>query len=293
MKKKRNRSTAFLILLFLTLGLIITRGFSYARYASNAVFNYYLSSKGFYFESDELSFDTKKNVDTMWDGDKVYFTVSNNSNESLAAEVDIKYEVKCEVLEEDTTKKCVLNGTGADYLEGTLSANFGCSDSNYTNVDACVENGKEWVAKPASSMLYFEVIDEENEILSANVKITVTSVKPYKKELSANYSLIKDNASLGELTMKYEESLLKSKLIVTNSYNEDKCVYISWDAKDFIFDDKNNSYIGTNADEEGNIVGSYFKVSKMDSTMLDFYKKDSSIQYNELYFKLVESNLCQ
>ena len=67
MKKKRNRSTAFLILLFLTLGLIITRGFSYARYASNAVFNYYLSSKGFYFESDELSFDTKKNVDTMWE----------------------------------------------------------------------------------------------------------------------------------------------------------------------------------------------------------------------------------
>ena len=130
-------------------------------------------------------------------------------------------------------------------------------------------------------------------MLNANVKITVTSVKPYKKELSANYSLIRDNSSLGELSMKYEEDLLKSKLIVTNSYNEDKCVYISWEAKDFVFDNKNNSYIGTNVDIDGNITGSYFKINKMDSVMVDFYKKDNSIQYNEMYFKLVESNLCQ
>lgn len=293
MKKKRKIKGGFVVLLVLTLLFVITKGFSYARYASNAVFNYYLSSKGFYFESEELSFDTKKNVDTMWDGDKVYFTVSNNSNESLASEVDINYEVKCEVLEENTTKKCTINGTGSDYLEATLSANFECNDSSYTTEDACVTNGKEWVSKPASSTLYFEVTDENNEILSANVKIIVTSVKPYKKELSATYSLIKDNSSLGELSMKYEESLINSKLIITNSYNEDKCVYVSWNASDFVFNDKTNSYIGTGTDSDGNIIGTYFILNKMDSTSLEFYKKDSTIQYNELYFKMVESNLCQ
>lgn len=293
MKKKRKIKSGFIVLLVLTMIFVITKGFSYARYASNAVFNYYLSSKGFYFESEELSFDTKKNVDTMWDGDKVYFTVSNNSNETLASEVDINYEVKCEVLEENTTKKCTINGTGNDYLEATLSANFGCSDSTYSNEETCITNGKEWVSKPASSTLYFEVTDDDNDILSANVKITVTSVKPYKKELSATYSLIKDNSSLGELIMKYEDSLINSKLIVTNSYNEDKCVYVSWSASDFMFNDKTNSYIGTSTDADGNIIGTYFMLNKMDSISLEFYKKDSTIQYNELYFKLVESNLCQ
>ena len=291
--KKKNKNTAFMLLLILMIVLVITRGFSYARYASNALFNYYLSSKGFYFESKDLTFDTKNNVDTMWDGEKVYFSISNHSNESLAAEVDIKYEVKCEVLEEDTTKKCSLNGTGNDTLEATLSADFTCSDSSYKEQELCLSNKKEWISKPVETSLYFEVIDEENEVLNANVKITVTSIKPYKKELSANYSLIRDNSSLGELSMKYEEDLLKSKLIVTNSYNEDKCVYISWEAKDFVFDNKNNSYIGTNVDIDGNITGSYFKINKMDSVMVDFYKKDNSIQYNEMYFKLVESNLCQ
>ena len=78
MKKKRKIKSGFVVLLVLTLIFVITKGFSYARYASNAVFNYYLSSKGFYFESEDLSFDTKNNVDTMWDGEKVYFTISNN-----------------------------------------------------------------------------------------------------------------------------------------------------------------------------------------------------------------------
>ena len=195
--KKKKKNTAFMLLLILMIVLVITRGFSYARYASNAVFNYYLSSKGFYFESKDLTFDTKNNVDTMWDGEKVYFSISNNSNESLAAEVDIKYEVKCEVLEEDTTKKCSLNGTGNDTLEATLSADFTCSDSSYKEQELCLSNKKEWISKPVETSLYFEVIDEENEVLNANVKITVTSIKPYKKELSANYSLIRDNSSLG------------------------------------------------------------------------------------------------
>lgn len=293
MKKNKKMRRTFVVLLILVLCLIFTRGFSYARYASNAVFNYYLSSKGFYFESDDLTYDTKNNVDTMWDGGKVYFTIMNSSNDLLASEVDINYEVKCEVLDEDSTKVCKLNGTDSDFLEATLSASFGCDDSSYNDEETCLSSGNEWISKPASSTLYFEVVDSENDILSANVKITVTSVKPYKKELSANYSLIKDNSSLGELTMQYEEDSLNSKLIVTNSYNEDKCVYISWDANDFIFNDKTNSYIGTSVDDEGNIIGVYFMLNKMDSVTFDFYKKDTSIQYNELYFKLVESNLCQ
>lgn len=294
MKRKKNYGVLFIIILVLTLGLIITRGYSYARYASNAVFNYYLSSKGFYFESDDLTYDTKNNVDTMWNGDKVYFTLSNSANDALASEVDIKYEVKCVVNEEDTTKACLLNGSESNILEATLSASFGCSDGTNVTEEVCLENKGEWVSKPSTATLYFEVIDtEDKDVLNASVTITVTTLKPYKKELSANYSLIRDNSEIGSLSMKYEKGLVKSNLIITNSYNEDKCVLVSWDTGDFVFDDKSNRVLGNTYDNDGNVNSVYFKMNKMDSSNLEFYAKDSSIEYNELYFKLVESNLCE
>lgn len=293
MKKKRKYNPLILLVLFLTFVLIITRGYSLARYASNAVFNYYLSSKGFYFESKDLAFDTKHNVDTMWDGEKVYFTLTNSTNDALASEVDIKYEVKCVVNEEDSTKKCLLNGSDSDTLEATLSANFGCDDGSNSTEAICIENGHKWVSKPSTSSLYFEIVDTSGkDVLNADVTITVTSIKPYQKTLSASYSLIRDNSLIGSLSMKYEKGNLNSNLIVTNSYNEDKCVLVTWDPIDFIFNNKSNDAFNTTYDNDGNVNGVYFKINKMDSTTLEYYLKDGSVNYNELYFKLVESNLC-
>ena len=293
-KNKKKYNKLFIVLAVLTLGLIITRGYSHARYASNAVFNYYLSSKGFFFNSEDLTFDTKNNVDTMWDGDKVYFTLSNSANDALASEVDIKYSVKCTINEEDTTKKCLVNGTDSDYLEATMSASFGCSDGTNVNEETCVANKKEWVSKPTTSKIYFEVIDTSGaDVLNANVNIVVTTLKPYSKELSANYSLIRDKSAIGGLSMKYEEGLIKSKLIVTNSYNEDKCVNVSWNSSDFVYDNNTSNVLGTGNDTDGNINSVYFKLNKMDSKLLEFYGKASEASYNELYFQLVESNLCE
>ena len=67
---------------------------------------------------------------------------------------------------------------------------------------------------------------------------------------------------------------------------------MTWDPADFIFNNKSNDAFNTTYDNEGNVNGVYFKINKMDSTTLDYYLKDSSVNYNELYFKLVESNLC-
>lgn len=294
MKKKKNYSFLLVLLLILTIGLIITRGYSYARYASNAVFNYYLSSKGFYFESNDLTYDTKKHVDTMWDGGKVYFSLSNSSNDALASEVDIQYEVRCVVNEEDSTKKCLVNGGESSTLVATLSASYGCNNGSNVTEEVCLENGGEWFSKPSNANLYFEVVDTSGkDVLNADVTITVTSTKPYKKTLSANYSLIKDNSEIGDLSLKYENGLVKSNLIITNSYNEDKCVLVSWDSADFIFDNNSKDVLGSAYDSDGNINSVYFKMNKMDSTNLEFYPKDSSVVYNELYFKLVESNLCE
>ena len=294
MKKKKRYSSLLIIILVLALTVIITRGFSHARYASNAVFNYYLSSKGFYFESDDLSFDTKSNVDTMWDGEKVYFTLSNSANGALSSETDIVYTVSCIVDEEDTTKQCLLNGTGKSEINATLSASFGCSDSTYKDEESCIINDKKWIATPATSDVYFEVVDTSGEeVLNANVLVKVTSSKPYKKELSGRYNLIRDNSEIGGLSMKYEEGSIKSNLIITNSYNENKCVAVSWDSLDFIYDINSKDVLGKETDSEGNINCVYFMLDKMDSTVLEFYEKDKAASYNELSFNLVESNMCE
>ena len=294
--KKRKRSNTILIamVLILAITLVLTRGFTYAKYASNAVFNYYLSSQGFYFDSDDLTYNTKNNIDTMWDGGKVYFTLNNSANGALASETDIVYKVVCTIEEENTTKKCLVNGTDSGEYEATLSASFGCSDGESRTEEACTTNKGKWEALEASSTLFFEVVDEtDSDVLSANVKLTVTSLKPYKKELSATYNLIRDNSEIGDLSMKYEKGTLKSRLIVTNSYNENKCVAVSWDSKDFIYDLNSGNVLGTKADASGNINQVYFTLNKMDSTTLEFFEKDSSVAYSDLYFSLVESNLCQ
>jgi hypothetical protein len=93
--------------------------------------------------------------------------------------------------------------------------------------------------------------------------------------------------------MKYEEGTIKSRLIVTNSYNENKCVAVSWDAKNFVYDLNSFDALGTGHDSDGNINSVYFMLNKLDSTTLEFFEKDSSTDYGELHFNLVESNLCQ
>jgi hypothetical protein len=292
MKNKKNNYLLITVAVLL-LAVIITRGFSHARYASNAIFNYYLSSKGFYFESDDLSFDTKKNIDTMWDGDKVHFSLSNSANGALAAETDISYKVTCVVDEEDTTKECLVNGTGSSEYEATLSAIYGCSDGG-TDYATCLASDKDWLAKESTAELYFEVIDSSGaDVLNANVLLSVVSTKPYKKELSASYKLIRDNSEIGGLSMEYEEGNTRSILIVTNSYNEDKCVSVSWNASDFAFDQNSNVVLGTGKDAGGVINSAYFKMNKMDSVPMYFYEKDTSVNHSELSFNLVESNLCE
>jgi hypothetical protein len=282
------------VILLLAITLILSRGFTYAKYASNAVFNYYLSSQGFYFDSDDLAYDTKNNTDTMWDGEKVYFTINNSANGSLASETDIKYKVTCTIEEENTTKKCLISGSDSNIYEGTLPASFGCSVEGASDETACAEKNGKWTALETKSTMYFEVIDENGtDVLSANVKIVVESTKPYKKELSATYMLIRDTSEIGELSLKYEKGLVKSEIVVTNSYNENKCVSVSWDSNNFVYDNGNNDILGTNNDDNGNINEVYFMLDKMNSRTLYFYEKDQSVSHDEMDFNIVESNMCQ
>ena len=278
--------------------LILTRGITYAKYVSNSVLNYYLNSKGFYFRSNDLTAETKNNVDTSWDGNKVSFTINNSSNKSLATEYDIQYEITCAIEETDTTKVCYLNGTNSSKVTQTLSADFACKDTtNNKDVSSldestCTKQGYTWTAIPSTSTNYFEVVDiNGKDVDTANVIITATSTSPYKKTIKGKYTLNKDKSELGTLSLKYETKTHYENVIVTNSYNEDKCIKLTWNSDNLVIDNSNS--MQTIENDNKYINGVIFKLNKKDSTNFIFYKQDKSKTYSEADFALVESTECQ
>ena len=299
---KITKSTKYLLTALFTLVgiLIITRGITYAKYVANAVLNYYLTNKGFYFDSEELSINENKNIDTSWDGDSVYFTLTNSANNTLATEYDIKYKVTCSIEEEDNkTKVCYLNGTNKSTINATLSTNTGCKNNTNDGVDTssydevkCKKDGYTWESIPSISRLYFDVVDTEgNEVDTATVIVKAEAIAPYKKELSAKYTLNKDTSEVGSLSVTYESKNSYENIIITNSYNEDKCIKLTWDTSKLIID--LNEEIQTNKDKDQYINEIIFSLEKKNSKNFIFYKNDVSKNYSENDFNIVESNECK
>ena len=105
-----RKRTKYLLLSVIVLGVlsIITSSYSYAKYVSNYVWNYYLETKGFYFSSDQLDTTKIVNVNNNWNFDRTYFTLRNSDNDFLVSDYDIDYTVKC-VIQNDASEysKCI------------------------------------------------------------------------------------------------------------------------------------------------------------------------------------------
>lgn len=281
--------------------LIITRGITFAKYVSNSVLNYYLTSKGFYFTSEELDTIEKKNIDTSWDGESVKFTLTNSANNTLATEYDIKYKITCTIEEEteNDTKQCYLNGTTSNEIEATLSTNTGCSNKSNDGVDVstknetqCIEDGYTWESVPSFAEISFEVVDTSGkEVSTATVLIKAQAIAPYKKELTAKYILNKDTSNLGALTVNYEEKNTYENVTVINSYNEDKCVKLSWDASKIVVNLEDE--LQYNTDDNNYINEIIFTLEKKNSKSFVFYKVNSKEELTSEDFILLESNECK
>lgn len=278
--------------------VIITHAYSVAKYTSNTVFSYYLNSKGFYFESEDLGVETKNHIDTMWDGDKVYFTISNSKSKDLTTSFDVEYSVTCTIDGDNKEKTCIINDTGYGSYTGTLSADFGCVDKknnkDVSNLDeeTCKIDEYSWEAVPTSSKLYFVVVDKNGqEVNNAKVKITVTAKKPYTKTLSASYTLIRAASDIGGLNVDYVQGEIFDDVLVSNSYNEDKCVKLSWDANKYSV--KGTDYLDSNLDDNGNVKEIIFKLNSMNSKRYEFYRVNNEYEYNLGDFELIESNECE
>lgn len=297
--KKRTKT---LLLSVILLGLIslITSNYTMAKYVSNSALNYYLSTKGFYFSSDELDTIQTTNINNNWDQESIYFTLKNSENDFLISDYDIKYTVTCTIQNEAAEySKCILNGKDSNTFTGIISASSVCINnidevdvSTYKKED-CESAGYEWKAQESFKEMYFDIVKTgDKDINYVSVLIEVTSTEPYSKTLLGEFNLSSIDVVDSGLGIDYKEYDDYSRVVITNSYDENKCVKLKWNADNLRIDETSGNISSFKTDSSNNINEIIFKVDKMNSISYVFYKTNFSKIYDYQEFSFIESNEC-
>lgn len=296
----KTKKYMFIILLVLVAISFAINGFSYARYASNYVWNYYLKSKGFYFNSEDLSLNTINHVNNMWDGGSTYFSINNSLNQAVVTEFNINYKVTCTVEGDNADNVCYIGNTESNIYEGVLSNSQACINNTLDGIDTtsynqsdCSLNGYNWDNQIAIKSLYFNVINTAGEVVNdAIVNIKAESVSPYKKTIYGKYKLHKVLSNDGTIKMNYEGYDNYGRLVISNSYSSDKCIQVSWNSSELQIDVDTKKLSLYTTDNDGYIDKINFSLKAKESMNYIFYKRDSLFSYGEKTFTLEEVNDC-
>jgi len=261
---------------------------SYSRYTSSNVWNYYLKSKNFYFESDKLSTEGSKHSDTIWDGEKVDFVIKNSESTDQISDSDINYKVSCKVNGNDKLK-CKVNGE--DEFSGTLSSYKTCENTTGDGVDTssytksqCELAGYTYKMSETKKDLYFEIISEDTEykITEAEVVVTAISTSPYKKTLTGTFVLNKETTGEGSIEKQYNSYGDYSRLIISNYYDEAKCLIVNWDSSTKILDIQSSEEDLSSLDSEY-VNGMNIKIPANSNSSFIFYDLNTPIDDFELH----------
>ena len=263
-RKKRNNKIIPLLIILIIIAILVPTMTSLSKYVYNAVQDYYLGSKGFYFNSDKLTTDHAEfEIANNWSGAETYtITINLNSkkNDLLFAETDIDYTV---------------NLTHSDNIECELSKNSGTiigSQNGGINED------------------YFTIkINPAGGQALANgettwVEVEVTSTSPYEKTLSGRLIV-----GVGTEDISYEimdsENSPYLEVNITNSLDVGKDVKLSFDPNIILLDMTSSYYLNSSATTTTEINGySYVNsvtsfVDTLQTTTVRFYKVDPTQNY--------------
>lgn len=286
MKKHRKKITIIVVLLVV---LVATVTLTLGKYVYNSVWNYYLKSKGFYFESDLLDIDTRKNSLLKWDGSDIYFTIKNSLNNKLISEYDISYKISCTVLGEQADYiDCNLNGVNSTTYTGTLSSEAKCinelttDDVSSLSKTECEVNGYTWYEEISSKDNYFNLVlkDNNKQIDEVSVKITTESLTPYHKTLVGIFNLNKVETETEEIIKNYESLNDYDKYTFINTTNTNKCLEVSWDVLNYTLDIDINDVLGYSENESKQINQITIELQKQESIIFDFYKINKNKEYS-------------
>ena len=157
---RKHKKISIIFLSFLCVFLLIQIAFG--KYIYNVIHNYILETKGFYFNSSILSIQNKNYNIRNWDGVNAYpltIDLNNRKNIYTKTETDIEYQV---------TLNC--------------SSNVTCSSTKNSGVIYQNTGNDSFIVTMLPNQNFSE-LDE------AVVSISVKSITPYQKTLSATYHI--------------------------------------------------------------------------------------------------------
>ena len=288
---RKHRQLSFIILFGLILFLSVTAIFG--RYIRNIIHNYILETQGFYFRSTTLNVNGKNLSLTNWDGFTPYpitIDLQNYKTEEIYTTSDIEYDIEISC---PSTVTCALSKT-----EGLIHPED-LTDS-YSIIITPVSN--------------FESGD------SFSFTTTVTSTAPYRKVMSATYTVsvetkdfsyeIIDSPGSKYLTLNCTNALsyyivqtafgghAAGERIGIDDYNvlsatdQAKCksaiVKLSYDPHDIFLDMSNKYYLARrNTDYHEMSIGGYqwvsgfaYSMNASSSSSIIFYKNNISQDYS-------------
>ena len=291
---KKNKK----LILLLIIPILIIVAITYAKYAHNSVWSYYLKTKGFYFSSDYLSPSTKKNTNLSWNGTDIHFSIQNYIDNSLVTTFDIPYRVTCEVLG-NNNYTCNLNNTNQSTYQGTLSGNSSCLNETEDEVDVsemskseCELGGYIWYQEKSKRDFTFNIQAGGAEITDVQVRITAESLNKYKQRLIGIFTLHKASENTNEVSTLYEDYSNYDKVILTNKSNSKKCISFSFDPEDLRFDNS-LTLKSTSTNNSGYINEFVIEVPTNECKELYFYKMNLTKTYTNSDIDIEVLDECQ
>lgn len=264
-RKSRNRRRIIILLAILVvLVSFIGSKRSLAKYVYNAVHNYYLSSKGFYFNCDKITTNySEYEIENNWSGAESYtITVNLNSkkNDLVFAEPNINYTVS---ITNSNNIQCTLSKQ-----TGTIvgSAQGGINEDYFTiTVD------------PATGTTL-------TSGQSAWVDLVITSTEPYTQVLTGRLIIETGTDDITYEIVDSEDSPY-IEVNITNSLDEAKDITLQFDPTVILLDMTSRFNILSTNRVTQNINGYNYVnrvtslVNPLETVTVKFYKIDTSQNY--------------
>lgn len=291
---KKNKK--LIILLIIPLLVVLT--VSYSKYVHNSVRNYYFKTKGFYFNSENLSINLKKNTNLSWDGNDIHFNLNNFIDDDNITTFDISYRVTCEVLG-NNNYTCNLNNTNSSTYEGVLSATSSCINNKEDGVDVssmtkseCEMAGYDFERQKSTKDMYFNIQTNGDTLEDVEVRITAQTLNKYRQTLTGKYKLHKTSVVGEDISTNYETYENYDKYTISNVSNSRKCVNVSFSDNDLRFD--NSVELESYTNGSNNYVNSFvISLNSNEIKELYFYKLDLNKTYSKNDFTINILDHCE
>ena len=293
MKKIKITKKRIILFSLILISLLITA--TYGRYIYNGIRNYYLNTKGFYFNSDKLSESTSVYQLDNWSGVEpvvVTFNMDSKKNNIVSSPLNIEYDIEftCSSNVTCTSTKntgLLMNGVNTDRFSITMTPNVSLFDGDSIWLEVTTNATSPYTKSLSGRFtinvgeigLSYEIIDQSG---SPYLDFNITNTIDYYKVIEAFDDHQRgDRIEIGEYLSLSETNKLKcTEALIT----------LTFDPTLFKLDMTNEAYLQAVRTTSTNLSDGYdylnsvtFRTDALSSTSVRFYKLNTNNNYTYPY----------